>query len=111
MEKKKKIYIFCLKPPICSLIKKRFAASNYLVTCVNPSVMRDDLFDSMGKNVDCIIIDIDIKPNIKDKIKRFFRKLFISKRILFRRYVNGKYAMTFNTAYNINNLSLSENEK
>ena len=72
MDKKKKIYIFCLKPPICSLIKKRFASSNYLVTCINPLLMRDALFESMKKNVDCVIIDTDIKQHIKDEIKKFF---------------------------------------
>jgi vacuolar-type H+-ATPase subunit F/Vma7 len=70
---KKKIHIFCLKPPICELIKKRFASSNYLIWCTNPEHMRDNLFKSLEKNVDCIIIDKDIKPDVKQRIKNHFR--------------------------------------
>jgi hypothetical protein len=73
MEKKKKIHIFCLKPPICNLIKKRFASSKYSISCTDPENMRDDLFESLEKNVDCIIIDKDIKPGMKEKIKKYFK--------------------------------------
>ncbi len=70
---KKKIHVFCLKPPICSLIKKRFANSDYIVTCSNADYLRDELFVSLNKNLDCIIIDRDIKSELKEDIKRYFK--------------------------------------
>ena len=70
---KKKIHVFCLKPPICSLIKKRFANSDYIVTCSNADNLRAELFETLRKNLDCIIIDRDIKPEIKENIKRYFK--------------------------------------
>lgn len=69
---KKKIHVFCLKPPICSLIKKRFANSNYIITCSNAGSIREELFESLNKNLDCIIIDRDIKTDIKENIKKYF---------------------------------------
>jgi vacuolar-type H+-ATPase subunit F/Vma7 len=70
---KKKIHVFCLKPPICSLIKKRFTNTDYIVTCSNADNIREELFDTLNKNLDCIIIDRDIKTEIKESIKRYFK--------------------------------------
>ncbi len=64
-----------MKPPICELIKKRFAESDYLISCTNPDNMRDDLFQTLEKNIDCIIIDKDIKIETKEKIKKYFRDI------------------------------------
>ena len=70
---KKKIHVFCLKPPICSLIKKRFANSDYMITCSNADDIREELFESLKKNLYFIIIDRDTKPELKEKIKRYFK--------------------------------------
>ena len=75
MIKKKKIHVFCLKPPICSLIKKRFASSDYLISCTNPEQIRENLFLSLEKNIDCIIIDKDISQSIKEQIKNHFKNV------------------------------------
>ncbi len=70
---KKKIHIFCTKPPICNLIKKRFSGSNYLITCSSAENLREDLFETLHKNIDCLIIDKDIKQELKEKIKHCFK--------------------------------------
>lgn len=44
-----------------------------MITCSNADNLRKDLFESLQKNLDCIIIDRDIKPEIKENIKRYFK--------------------------------------
>jgi len=70
---KRVIHVFCLKPPICSLIKKRFTGSNYIITCSNADSLRDNLLESLNKNTDCIIIDKDISDELKKRIRNYFK--------------------------------------
>ncbi len=72
MSERIKIHIFCIKQPICDLIRKTFSSSKYNITCSSGNEANEGLFIRLGKNIDCIIIDKDIKPEIKDKIKKYF---------------------------------------
>ncbi|RPI18489.1 MAG: hypothetical protein EHM58_05390 [Ignavibacteriae bacterium] len=72
MGKQFKVLIFCLKPPICNLIKKTFTLSNYLVSCCHAYKVDEQIFDELGYDYDCIIMDVDISKDTKDMIKNRF---------------------------------------
>jgi hypothetical protein len=67
-----KVHIFSLKPYICALIKKTIDSSNYIVTCTNTSLIKEQFLDDFNPEVDCIIIDKDIDNSLKYKIKTKF---------------------------------------
>jgi hypothetical protein len=73
LSKKIKIHIFCLKPDICSLIKKTFDQTNYYITCSPARSVNDRFLRGISKHFDCVIIDNDIEPGIKAKIKKRFQ--------------------------------------
>lgn len=73
MDKHYKVHIFCLKPPICNLIRKTFTLSNYQVTCSHAYKVDERTLDEIGFDYDCIIMDVDIEKSTKDIIKERFK--------------------------------------
>ncbi len=72
MEKKIKVHIFCLKPDICSLIKKVFSSTKYEIVCTPAADVDEKYLSGSHLKMDCIILDIDIDPQVKNKIKDKF---------------------------------------
>lgn len=68
----RRIHILCIKPEICSLIKKTLMNSGYNVTC--SSGENPDAFVSNNSNekVDCLIMDSGIDKIIREKVKEKF---------------------------------------
>lgn len=68
----RRIHILCLKPEICSLIKKTLMNSGYNVTCSNGE--NPDEFVSLhsDEKIECLILDSGIDKIIKDKAKEKF---------------------------------------
>ena len=73
MEKMIKVHIFCIKPEICRLIQKMFNTSRYAISCTPSYQVTDDYLKRFHHNMDCIILDIDIEKETKDKIKEYFQ--------------------------------------
>ena len=73
MEKMIKVHIFCIKPEICKLIKKMFNTSRYEISCTPSYQVDEDYLKRFHHNMDCIIMDIDIEKETKDKIKEYFQ--------------------------------------
>ena len=72
MEKKIKVHIFCMKPDICMLIKKVFNSSQYEISCTPAVNVNDKYLAGSHISMDCIILDIDIDTELKNKIKKKF---------------------------------------
>jgi len=72
MEKKIKVHIFCMKPDICLLIKKVFSSTQYEISCIPAVNVNDKYLAGSHIIMDCIILDIDIDTEIKNKIKKKF---------------------------------------
>lgn len=72
MEKKIKVHIFCIKPDICSLIKKVFSTTQYEVLCTPAVNVNEKYLAGTHFNMDCIILDIDIDSETKNMIKKRF---------------------------------------
>lgn len=73
MEKMIKVHIFCIKPEICKLIKKVFSTSRYEISCSPSHQVSSEYLKRFHHNMDCIILDIDIEKETKDKIKEYFK--------------------------------------
>ncbi len=73
MEKMIKVHIFCIKPDICKLIKKMFNTSRYEISCSPSQQVDDEYLNRFHHNMDCIILDVDVEKETKDKIKQYFR--------------------------------------
>jgi hypothetical protein len=73
MEKKIKVHIFCIKPEICNLITKMFNTSRYEISCSPAQQVSDKFLKQFHSKLDCIILDVDIEKEIKDKIKLVFQ--------------------------------------
>jgi len=73
MEMKIKVHIFCTKPDICSLIKKVFSSTQYEIICTPAANVTEKYLAGEHIIMDCIILDIDIDAEIKNKIKRKFK--------------------------------------
>lgn len=72
MDKKIKVQIFCMKPDICSLIKKVFSTTQYEITCTPAANVNEKYLNSSYIKMDCIILDIDMDSDTKTKIKNKF---------------------------------------
>lgn len=72
MEKKIKVHIFCMKPDICSLIRKVFSSTRYEILCTPAAGINEKFLAGTHINMDCIILDIDIDTGIKNMIKKRF---------------------------------------
>lgn len=72
MENNIKVHIFCMKPDICSLIKKVFSSTKYEISCTPAANVDEKFLSGSHLIMDCIILDIDINTEIKNKIKMKF---------------------------------------
>jgi DNA-binding response OmpR family regulator len=70
--KKIKVHMFCMKPDICSLIKKVFSSTQYELSCTSAVNVNERFLSSGHINADCIILDIDIDTETKNNIKKRF---------------------------------------
>jgi len=69
------IHIFCLKSEICTLLKKRLRLDGYVVECTNISEAGDNFLDDFNEKIDCVIMDRDVKIEIKKKVVSRFPDL------------------------------------
>lgn len=72
MEKQIKVHIFCMKPEICTLIKKVFSSTQYEISCTPAANANEKYLSGTHIKMDCIILDIDIDAELKNKIKQRF---------------------------------------
>jgi hypothetical protein len=70
-----KIHNFIVKKEMCSLIRKSLAHTNYEISCTLCSDIETDVIDKIDENFDCVIIDKDIEPELKEKIKSKFKNI------------------------------------
>lgn len=61
-----------MKPDICSLIQKVFSSSKYEIICTPAVNVNEKYLSNTHIKMDCIILDIDIDNEIKNKIKKKF---------------------------------------
>lgn len=73
----RRIHILCLKPEICSLIKKGLNASDYNVSCSKGEDINEELIVKFEEKIDCLILDKDIDSGLRDKIKSKFKSIAI----------------------------------
>ena len=72
----RRIHILCLKPEICSLIKKGLN-ENYRVSCSKGDEINEELISNFEEKIDCLILDKDIDLNLREKIKTKFENIAI----------------------------------
>ena len=73
----KRIHILCLKPEICSLIKKVLSGSSYSVTCTGAGDINEKFIKNFKEQIDCLILDKDIEIELREKIKKKFEDISI----------------------------------
>lgn len=73
----RRIHILCLKPEICSLIKKGLPDTSYYVTCTRREDINDKFIDNFTEKIDCLILDKDIDSELREKIKKKFENISI----------------------------------
>lgn len=73
----RRIHILCLKPEICSLIKKGLNDYNYNVSCSKGEDINEELIANFNEKIDCLILDKDINISLREKIKSKFENIAI----------------------------------
>ena len=74
---RRRIHILCLKPEICSLIKKGLNFSDYSVSCSQGEDINEESILKLNKKIDCLILDKDIDAGLREKIKSKFENIAI----------------------------------
>lgn len=75
--KLRRIHILCLKPEICSLIKKALPDSAYIVTCTRSEDINDNFVKNFIEKIDCLILDKGIDLKLREKIKKKYEGISI----------------------------------
>lgn len=68
----RRIHILCIKPEICSLIKKTLMNSGYSVTCSSGENPDDFVSGKSNEMIECLIMDSGINKMIREKAKEIF---------------------------------------
>ncbi len=71
-----RIHIICLRPEICSLIKKSMQGQNYSISCSKLEDINEDFIENFNERIDCLILDKDLDKELRNKIKDKIRKYF-----------------------------------
>jgi len=72
-----KVHILSIKPEICQLIRKTLDPGQYNITCTSGDSISEEFIKAFDNEVDCLIIDKDIDPVLKIKIKQKFSSISI----------------------------------
>lgn len=73
-----RIHIISTKPEICTLIKKALAKYDYIISCNTGDSLTASRADSgYNEKIDCLIIDSDINPRIREKAEEVFSNSFV----------------------------------
>jgi len=99
-----KIHILCLKREICELIKKTLDSEGYDVECTNVSGVNDDFIKSIELKADCLILEQDIKPELRDYINEKFKGI----PIICLPSLNSDWLLSSDVTYISEPLKLSE---
>jgi hypothetical protein len=99
-----KIHILCLKREICTLIKKTLASEGYDLACTNVSGMPDEIIKGLKLKADCLILDNDIKP----ELRRYFNEKFKGVPIICLPSLNSDWLLSRDVTYISEPLKLSE---
>lgn len=71
------VHIFCKTPSLCKLIIKSFPKSNFKFECTNVEDLANDGLEKLNIFPDCIVLDKEINPVFRDKIKCMFPNIDI----------------------------------
>lgn len=69
------LHIFSLKSEICSLIRKTLDLERYNITCTRGEDINEKFIAEFNREIDCLILDKDIDPELATKIKKKFNKI------------------------------------
>lgn len=72
-----KIHILSLKSEICNLVKKTLKDKGYEVTCNGGDEITEEFISNFDLRPDCLILDKDIKDNLKKRIQEKLEDVYI----------------------------------
>lgn len=69
------IHILSLKKEICSLIKKTLDPEKYHISCTHSDEITESFIENFDRQIDCLVLDIDIDDKLKNRIKEKFTNI------------------------------------